>query len=134
MKLLDTSTLVKMQVFWLMLAIGFNLVSIWRVSEGGQALISGRDPVHSIVFLLLFLLPIGLTVTGYHRASALSNIALLLPLFVSGLIIHVLRYFNNDQSMYLSQLVWSVAVLINLYGVLVGVLLSISAWKRSART
>jgi len=122
-----------LQWVWLALAVLFNLISIWRIEHGGLSLISGRDPLGSIIALVIILPVLLAGARGYLRSYAISNFACMLLVGYVGVFIHVLAYWQGDLSRYSSLLAWVFAVGINLFGVISGVIGSWFALERSRR-
>lgn len=110
------------QALWLVLALGYNLVSWWRIEQGLSAL-SPTDPVEGFFGVLLFLLPgIWLGLKGNIRWYSYLN-WVFIAMVGSAAYRHVLPYFaTGDYSSYASMLSWSVVFLLNSFGLVLGVL------------
>ncbi len=114
--------LIWMQALWLLLALSYNAVSWWQLNVGLAAL-SPTNPVVAFFVVAVIALPIiGLGLAGKNRLYFHLN---WLFIFMTGsaAYTHLLPYFGYaDFSSYASTLSWSLALLINVFGMIVGIL------------
>ncbi|MBN7796780.1 hypothetical protein [Parahaliea mediterranea] len=122
-----------LQGFYLLLAVGYNLFSLWLIVAGGEGLIQGRPPQYSIASLCLLLPVLALGARGKHRAYLLLNTPVMLLIAYTGIAYHVLNCFRGDMGIYLSSWAWSVAIAINVFGVFVGLWGSLACWRLQDR-
>ena len=117
-----------LQLTYLALAIGFNLVSIWLEQTTGKSLIEGSTPMRSIVLLVVLLSPtLWLGLRKKYTAYAVINFLLTLMLLQIGVLKHVYAYLDDGLWLYSSTVTWFAAIAINTFGVAMAVSGSISA-------
>ena len=123
-----------MQVVWLCLAAGYNLLSIYFISIDEQPLIVGK-PLQSLMMLCLYLIPILL---GYSRQLypfIILSTLLLVGLLSKGVLPHLtVGLIENDFSRYSSHSAWFAAILINIFGsvaITLGVYKAINLMKQT---
>lgn len=79
------------QSVWLIMAISYNLVGIYRVSQGGRALVGeGDQPVRALVGLIVFAFPI---LTGYLNWDTVYRFSMPLVL----LLLAGVGFWRHDQ-------------------------------------
>ena len=100
---------------YLVLAIGYNLVSLVLVAKTGKSA-APTDPLTGILFIsVLYLIQAtGSQVSGWLYLFFLSTFAVLILSF--GVVGHVLNY---DEEKYFSRVSWLSAFVINIFGVIV---------------
>ncbi len=118
---------IRMQALWLVLALSYNALSWWQLDQGFVAL-SPTNPL--IVFFVVnaIALPvIGAGLVGSNRLYFYLN---WLFVFMTGSAsyTHSIPLFSGDYSVYASSLSWILALLINSFGAIVGLL---GAWQIS---
>lgn len=121
-----------LQAVYLLIAVGYNLLSIWLTHNQGVALIDGRDPRYSILSLMLLLPVIYLGASGRYRSYLLTNTLLVLLIAYGGVINHILYYLDGDLSRYSSIWAWLSAIVVNAFGVLVGLTASYISWRSAS--
>ena len=104
------------QVLWLSCAIGYNLISIWRLQNGMDSLI-GKNPEYALVSLSIFAVAISLGFVGIKKGY-LVMLCLLTPCLMY---IGVYRHINAiavDSSLeqYANYNAWIWAIGINVFG------------------
>lgn len=111
--------LLKLQVIYMLLGIGYNCVSLLMASIGSKPLSSTSATLGIIALLIygLFLLP-GLW--GNHKVYRLLMVIAVIVFGYGGVISHLLNYSNLN--LYYSGAAWLSAVAINLSGVYLNVL------------
>ncbi|MBV1933159.1 MAG: hypothetical protein KUG59_00610 [Parvibaculaceae bacterium] len=106
-----------LQLIWIGLGVGFNLVSYFRLKRGKAPLMQ-TPPLIGIGVLGLFIPIILLGVTDWHAAYLILN--LMMALFISyiGIIRH-LQVLFSDRSLdgYASRTALLIGVGINVFGV-----------------
>lgn len=111
--------LLRYQVLYMLLGIGYNLVSIMMKRSGGRPL-AQTNPVAGIAVMLLF----GLFLIPGFLNSALTYRILMgvavIALGYFGVITHLLNYGNLQ--LYYSPAVWILAIAINLFGLVLNLL------------
>lgn len=125
MKRITISVLLRLQVVYCALGIGYNVISYIRMVGGGKALAS-TNPVTGAVFMLVYglcLLP------GYRGLYRFYRV--LMALFVlftgyGGIIKHFIVHAQHPQA-YSSQLAWALAIGINVFGTLLN-LMAVAGW------
>jgi hypothetical protein len=114
--------LIWMQALWLLLALSYNAVSWWQLNVGLAGL-SPTNPVIAFFVVAVIALPIiGLGLAGKNRLYFHLN---WLFIFMTGsaTYTHLLPYLGYaDFSSYASTLSWALALLINLFGMIAGIL------------
>ncbi len=123
---------IRMQWIWFALAIGYNMISVWRMQHGGLSLIDGRDPVASIVSLMIIVPVLLAGGLGYLRLYALSNLVCMLLVGYVGVMIHLVANWLDEMAPYASFTAWLSGVAINLFGVSAGLAGSWFAWRSAA--
>ena len=114
------SSLLRLQLIYCGLGVGYNLVSYIKAATGGKPLAS-TSPVVGTAFMLFYglcLLP------GYRGAHKLYRILMALFVLVTGyggIIKHFIVYAQQPDA-YSSQLAWVAAIGINVFGTLLNLL------------
>jgi hypothetical protein len=124
--------IIKMQLLWLVAAIGFHLVSLTRVMYGFSS-ISNNAPLPSIMGLMLFAPVLFLGWSSRYLAYGILNSLLISIVFYAGYLFQVLDLFSSQGlSGYASVNAWLAGVLINSFGIPVGVCGSYLAFRKVA--
>ncbi len=105
--------LLKFQLFYLILGLGYNLVSLIFLYSGGRAL-SETSPLLGAASLLLYGLFLLTGFAGKQKVYRVLMLAAFLVLGYGGVVSHILNYSNLE--LYYSATAWLLAILINLYG------------------
>lgn len=115
------------QISYLFFAVAYNVYSLWLQNTTGETLYKDSEPMTSIALLVGLLVPVlGLGFSRKFLWYAVLNTPLMILLFQSGVMKHVLYYLNNDMARYSSTLAWTGAIAINTYGVLAG---AVASWQ-----
>ena len=108
------SSLLKLQLFYCALGVGYNVVSYVKAATGGQPL-SSTSPIIGAVFMLIY----GLCLfAGYREYFTLYRVLMaffLVTVGYSGIIKHFIVYSQQPDA-YSSQLARAAAIGINLFG------------------
>ena len=119
------------QAVWLVMAITYNLVGIYRISRGGRALVGeGDQPVRALVGLIVFAFPILAGYLNWDTVYRFSVPLVLLLLAGVGFWRHIAAA-KSAQGMeaYASSAAWWWAVGINGYGTAVFAIGLFVAWR-----
>jgi hypothetical protein len=101
-----------------MLAIAYNVISIYRLSNGNPPLKEG-NPELTLYFLFPYALLIALGYFQNFRAYFIVGAVLTLLLFIIGVLSHIHTVIlPGGMQIYSSQWSWLFAILINIFGVL----------------
>ncbi len=112
----------KHQLIWIVAAIVFNLVSLWRMSQGGEPL-SPTKPMVGMILFIGFTFVVGLGWKGYLKSYLLVTSLFTVVIAYGGVLLHFINMFgSNGLESYASIWVWCIGVSINTYGVLVSAL------------
>ena len=112
--------LLSLQVVYSLMGIGYNVVSYYQVSSGGQQL-SSTDPLTGGLVMLcygLFLIP------GFLRSVKIYRLLMLVAIIgigYGGVVKHVINFFQ-DLSLYSSTVAWAFALGINLFGIVLNII------------
>lgn len=106
-----------LQLMWIGLGIGFNLVSYFRLRRGSTPLMQ-TPPLIGIGVLGLFIPIILLGVTDWHASYLILNLMMALFISYTGIFRH-LQVLLSDQNIegYASRTALLIGVGINLFGV-----------------
>jgi hypothetical protein len=112
------SLLLKLQVVYMLLGIGYNCVSLLMATIGSKPLSSTSATLGIATLLIygLFLLP---GFWGYHKAYRLLMAIAVIVFGYGGVISHLMNYSN--LGLYYSTAAWLLAIAINLSGVYLNV-------------
>ncbi|NIB38146.1 hypothetical protein HBA55_01035 [Pseudomaricurvus alkylphenolicus] len=119
------------QILWLVMAVVYNIVGIYRVYRGGRALVGERDqPLHSLMSLPVFALPILVGFLSLEVLYCYTAPIILLLLGRLGFWRHI-EAARSPAGMkaYSSSAAWWWAVIINGYGSLVLAIGLLIAWS-----
>ncbi|WP_390617734.1 hypothetical protein [Maricurvus nonylphenolicus] len=117
------------QAFWLLLALGYNLISGWCLIQGQQAL-SPTNPVLAFFVVSAVAWPVlWLGLNGNVRLYLRLN-WFFICLTGMAAYTHAGAYFSDDFDRYASMTAWGLALLINLLGVIAGILGSWLGFRR----
>jgi hypothetical protein len=117
---MQLTTLLRLQVIYVILGVVYNGVSLYLMAQGQPALAPTR-PVLGIVSMTtyaLFLIP------GYLRKLVLYRILMGIAIVVmgyGGVVTHIINIFTQPQ-LYSSILSWTAAVGINLFGLTLNII------------
>ncbi len=117
------------QVFYLTLAIGYNVVGLWMLSSTGEGLYHGAAYVFSIVSLPILIPVLLLGHDKMYRSFFVINTLVTLLLVVVGVMPHLTLYLDDNLQRYTSFAAWAWAIGINSFGVIVGLVASFISWK-----
>jgi len=127
MKKVALTTLLRLQVFYCVLGIGYNVISYIRIAGGGKAL-AATSPLTGGVFMVVYglcLLPGFMGFNGIYR--------LLMALFIvitgyGGIIKHFIVYAQQPEA-YASWLACALAIGINGFGTLLNLLAAVGGFR-----
>jgi hypothetical protein len=120
--------LLKLQIGYIILGIGYNLVSLLKATSGSGALSPTSPALGAAVLLLygVFLL------SGYFRHIKLYRIltfVAFIALGYGGVVTHILNYAHLE--LYSSPLAWFLAIGINLFGAFLNLIAFTGKFKTS---
>lgn len=122
-------TLLRHQLMWFALAIGCNLFSLWRISEGLSPL-SATDPTQGIIIFLMFAPVLWFGFKQWYVAYLIPNTLFLLMIAYGGVALHIHSCILDPAlGQYASFAGWLLVVSVNGYGVVVSVLASLAAYR-----
>lgn len=122
------TTLLRLQVIYLVLGILYNALSMYLTATGKPAL-GPTQPVLGIISMIvyaLFLIP------GYLRKITLYRILMgvaILVLGYGGVVTHIVNIFTQPQ-VYSSIAAWAAAVGINLFGLVLNIIAVLGKFKK----
>ena len=128
MRKLAISSLLKLQLLYCVLGVGYNVVSYIKAATGAKALAS-TPPVTGALFMLFYgvcLLP------GYKGMFKFYRVLMALFVVVTGyggIIKHFIVYSQQPDA-YSSVLAWASAIGINVFGALLN-LMALAGWFES---
>ena len=129
----DIKTMLKLQALWLAIAILFHVLSLVRVSLGMGPL-STNAPIYSIAALSLFIPVLLAGWRSHYLLYGVINGILICLVFYKGYLFQVLAIFSPERtSDYPSHGAWFAGILINTFGVPVGIYSSWLALKSIAK-
>ncbi|MBU2510841.1 hypothetical protein KJ966_05870 [bacterium] len=108
------SRLLKLQWIYIILGVGYNIVSYFVVMSGGQQL-STTMPLKGGPAMLLYGV---FLLAAYTDRIILYRILMTVAVFFygwGGIVVHLINY-SQDPSLYASFAAWIIAVGINVYG------------------
>lgn len=122
------TTLLHLQVVYLVLGILYNSVSMYLTATGKPTLAPTQPMlgVISMIFYALFLVP------GYLRKTTLYRVLMgvaLLVLGYGGVVTHIMNIFTQPQ-VYSSIISWAAAVGINLFGLALNIIAVLGKFRR----
>ena len=104
------------QLVWLVLAVSFNLTSIYLISTN-QAPLYNSNPKVALVSLAPFAISIAIGFFQKYKAFVILTGLLIIGLFLRGVLPHVYAgFFSENLNDYSSKMAWQAALLINVYG------------------
>ena len=107
--------LLRLQVFYCLLGVGYNLVSLVLSKTGGTAL-APTNPVTGLIVMAVYGGCLAVGALGYARIYRVLMGLCVLVLGYGGVVVHLLNYTTGRTSLYDSTLAWGLAVGINLFG------------------
>jgi hypothetical protein len=122
------TTLLKLQVLYVILGIGYNCLSLYFTATGKPAL-APTQPVLGLVSMVvyaLFLIP------GYMRKLLLYRILMGVAILVmgyGGVVTHIINIFTQPQ-LYSSIVAWAGAVGINIFGLVLNIIAVLGKYKQ----
>lgn len=124
MKLLE---LLKLQIFYIILAIGYNIISLVIYKKIGRPLTSSVPSATIIISLLIFGT---LSFTALLKTKVIYRVLmglLGLIIFYNGVIPHVLNITKID--LYYNFIAWLLAIGINIYGTILYIIAALGKFK-----
>ncbi len=119
---MNITLLLRYQIVYLLLGLGYNVMSLMMKRRSGRPL-SFTNPVTGILVMLLFgLFLIPGFLSSYQAYRILMGISAI-ALGYSGVIVHLRNY--RKLNLYDSTTAWILAVLINLFGVVLNLMAAI---------
>jgi hypothetical protein len=122
------TTLLKLQVLYVILGVGYNCLSLYFMATGKPAL-APTQPVLGLISMVvyaLFLIP------GYMRKIVLYRILMGIAIVVmgyGGVVTHVINIFTQPQ-LYSSIVAWGAAVGINAFGLVLNIIAVLGKFKQ----
>jgi hypothetical protein len=122
------TTLLKLQVLYVILGIGYNCLSLYFTATGKPAL-APTQPVLGLVSMVvyaLFLIP------GYMRKLLIYRILMGVAILVmgyGGVVTHIINIFTQPQ-LYSSIVAWAGAVGINIFGLVLNIIAVLGKYKQ----
>lgn len=112
--MISLSRLLKLQWVYVILGVGYNIVSYFVVISGGQQL-STTSPFRGAPAMLMYGL---FMIAAYKNRFKLYRFLMFLSILIygwGGIGIHIMKY-SKDPSLYASFTAWVLAVGINVFG------------------
>jgi hypothetical protein len=122
MNMIVLQRIIWMQILWLVMALTYNLISWWQIGQD-QPTLSPTNPVAAFFVVTMITLPViwsGLVA----KFRCYLHLNWLFILLTGGAVYtHFISYLHDDGlSSYSSITTWILAFLINLFGVVAGLL------------
>lgn len=114
------SKLLKLQLLYCFMGVGYNVVSYLTVMFGGQQL-SATSPITGVFFMAFYGLCLIPGYTGYLKTYRLLMFFFLVASGYGGIVKHFIIY-TQDPTIYASFLAWISAIGINVFGFLLNLL------------
>ncbi len=114
------SSLLKLQLLYFVLGLGYNVISYIKAATGGKPLAS-TSPVTGAIFMVVYALILLAGYNGFHRVYRGLLVLILISGGYSGIIKHFIVYAQQPDA-YSSQLAWIVAITINIFGAVLNLL------------
>lgn len=128
---MSLSRIFLLQILYLVFAVAYNIVSQWRINCGLQAL-SATDPLVGIINMVIVFAVVMLGVKGLLRTYSVLNALLFLLVLYAGIYLHLRAIWQPELlANYASISAWAIAILINVFGVTIGILGSKHAWEKA---
>ena len=108
--------LLKLQVFYCFLGIGYNVVSLIGSRTGGEAL-APTNPVMGMVVMAVYGGCLAVGALGYGRIYRVLMALAVLVLGYGGVVVHLVNYTAGRTFLYYSIVTWGAALAINLFGI-----------------
>ncbi len=112
---LTLGLLLRLQVFYCLLGVGYNLVSLVLSKTGGSTL-APTNPVTGMIVMAVYGGCLAVGALGYARIYRILMGLCVLVLGYGGVVVHLLNYTTGRTFLYDSTLAWGLAVGINLFG------------------
>ena len=113
-KKMAISSLLKLQLLYGIIAVGYNGVSYVLAATGSQPL-SSTSPAVGAAFMIFYGLCLLTGYKGLYKTYRILMALFLLSIGYSGIIKHFLIYTQQPDA-YSSQLAWAFAIGINIFG------------------
>ncbi|MBU3914187.1 hypothetical protein KKA14_01500 [bacterium] len=114
------STLLKLQLIYCVLGVGYNIVSYISAMTGGRQL-SANSPITSGIFMSVYGLCLIAGYKGFFKSYRLLMLFFLIASGYGGVIKHFIIYAKQPE-VYASYSAWVSAIGINLFGFLLNLL------------
>ncbi|MBW1644497.1 MAG: hypothetical protein JRJ76_16845 [Deltaproteobacteria bacterium] len=114
------STLLKLQLFYCFLGIGYNIVSYILAMSGGRQL-SSTSPVIGTIFMSVYGLCLMAGYKGFYKTYRLLMLFFLVSSGYGGVIKHFIVYSQQPEA-YASFSAWISAIGINFFGFLLNLM------------
>lgn len=125
MKKFALSSLLKLQLLYCALGVGYNVVSYIRAATGARAL-AATPPVTGAIFMLVYGLCLFTGYKGMYKVYRALMAFFVIVTGYSGIIKHFIVYAQQPDA-YSSQLAWASAIGINIFGALLN-LAAVVGW------
>ncbi len=119
--------MLKLQLFYCCLGMGYNLVSYVKVASGGRQL-SSTSPITGAIFMGAYGVILLVGYKGLCRAYQGLMAIMLLMIFYNGIIHHFIVYAQNPD-VYASWLSCAMAITINFFGSILNLLAAIGHFE-----
>jgi hypothetical protein len=108
--------LLKLQVVYCLLGIGYNVVSLILSRTGGSGL-APTNPLMGMVVMAVYGGCLAVGALGYVRIYRILMALSVLVLGYGGVVVHLVNYTAGRTFLYDSTVAWGVALAINLFGI-----------------
>lgn len=122
------TSLLRLQLLYAALGLGFNLLSYVLIASGRP----GLTPVNPVVGSATLLIYVLMLLPGFYRKLTPYRILMgvcVIALGYGGVVGHVLNAFDK-LSLYASPVAWALAVLINGFGLVLN-LIAVAGWFKT---
>ena len=121
--------LLRLQFSFYIFAISYLLVSYIAILNGEKAL-STADPINSGIILSLYCLSLLTAFLKEHKVYRTFMAISIIIFGYGGVIHHFINYYNSGLEEYSSFMSWSIAIIINSYGVFFNIVAVCGKYKR----
>lgn len=115
------TSLLRLQLLYAALGIGFNMVSYALIASGHPGL-TAVNPMVGCTTMLIYVL---MLLPGFFRKLMLYRVLMgvcVIALGYGGVVGHILNAFGGKMNLYSSAAAWALAVLINSFGLVLNLI------------
>lgn len=122
------TSLLRLQVLYAALGVGYNIVSYARLASGlpGLAFVNPIAGSATMLAYALMLLP------GFYRKPTLYRVLMgfcVIALGYVGVVVHIVNAFGGNMNLYSGTAGWALAILINSFGLALNLIAAAGRFK-----